>query len=201
MASLTIPALMKSYQKSQWIAGYKQGYSIVNQATRMIMADNGGTLLGTGWDAANGFSLDMYNSYVPYLKIIKKCEAESPKGNCFASSYKTMNGFDYNILLTINYSVILSNGMSIAFRVLGGSDQNGDINAIYIDTNGKKGPNVVGKDFHRIYVEVGHKNVIYPYGYGLSDSDYNTVCPSTLTGGGGTYCGNRILKGDYGEDY
>jgi len=192
IASLTIPPLVKSYEKREWISGYKSTYSIVNRATRMIMADNNGTLLGV-WDATAGDHIGMYQAYIPFLKTIKKCENQDPGGNCFASQYYDLMGGGS----TVNalYSVILSNGSSLAFFSWPGGS------GIYIDMNGGKGPNTYGKDFHSIHI-YANSDPIKPYGYDQDESSITTNCSSNLGATGvGIHCGVRILRGDYAEDY
>ena len=199
VASLTIPTLMKSYQKQQWITGYKSTFSIINQATHMIMADNNTALLGVFSDTQS-----MYNAYLPYLHVIKKCENQQPKGNCFASNYQSLNG-NYSVHIDehlYNYSVILSNGASLAFySCLHGSE----IWAfIMIDVNGPKGPNIEGKDYHEgvtiINIATNSPVQVKPSGYDYNNAVIITKCPDDLSVDGYT-CGIRILRGDYGEDY
>ena len=200
IASLTIPSLFKKYEKQQWISGYKSTYSIVNQATRMIMVDNTNSLLDA-WGGI-GDHQGMYNAYSPYLKIIKKCENQTPENNCFASSYTYMSSIgNVSISPYSDYSVMLSNGSSLAFYSMQGADQNGRYNRIYIDTNGKKGPNIYGKDLNELQIRVS-SDPVKPYGApGYSNSTIISLCNSNLAGGLGHSCGIRILRGDYGEDY
>lgn len=196
IASMTIPSLMKSYQKQQWIAGYKQTFSIINQATRMIMADNGGTLLGA-WEGNE----EMMNAYIPYLKIVKQCGPHPPAaeyGDCFADSYTKLDGSSSTIYGS--RSVILSNGTSLAFDDEGGTSAIGISNFIYMDTNGKKGPNTRGKDLHKIRITI-NSDPVKPYMLNDTQSNIQKYCNSTLTGTIGDTCGVRILRGDYAEDY
>ena len=191
---------MKSYEKQQWITGYKSASSIINQATLMIMADNGGTLLNA-WGGMND-NQGMYNAYLPYLHVAKKCENQDPEGSCFASHYAYMglstNSFDSDFLT--DYSVILSNGTSLGIRSMQGAFKEGLCNRIYVDVNGKKGPNVYGKDFNELQIHIS-SDPVQSYGDTYAPAQIIGFCPSDLNSGLGLTCGTRIMRGDYGEDY
>ena len=190
VASLTIPSLMKSYEKQQWISGYKETYSIISQATKMIEADNGGTLIGA-WSFGTNDESGIYNAYKPYLKASKDCGLVGGHMTygCYASSYKNLSGNGYPI--SGYNSLILTNGASVAFNAGIGRDY------IYIDTNGLKGPNVRGKDLHLLVVNSnGVKPDVWWY-----HSSREIGCPSNLSSGDGSTCGYRIMYGDYAEDY
>ena len=194
VAALTIPSLMKNSEKQQWIAGYKNTYSIINQATRMVIADNGGTLLGA-WNGAFDYQ-SMYNAYTPHLKIAKRCENTSMVGSCFGTNYTLMDGTPISPSAG-TYSVILSNGTSVVFGPQEGAGSINNVNWIWVDTNGKKGPNTTGKDFHKIKITI-NSDPVKPDDSVLMDTG---ACPSDLSSGTGYTCGHRILRGDYGEDY
>jgi len=203
VASLTIPGLIKNYEKQQWISKYKSTFSIISQATRMIMGNNNGSLLGA-WGSFNDHQ-GMYNAYIPYLNVIKKCENQSAAGNCFNSNYTELDG-DPEFFLGSNntqHSVIFSNGVSLSFFSFGGATANGNMNQIAIDINGKKGPNVTGKDFFVIDITI-NSDPVKPFSWNETEANIISGCPSSLTGNAfalGITCGVRILRGDYAEDY
>ena len=189
VAALTIPTLIKNYKKQQWIVGYKETYSIVKQTTGMIKANNDNSLLNA-WTTNDQ---SMYNAYLPYIHVLKKCENEAPEGNCFASGYTYLNGSSFSVRGT--YSVILSNGASLSFWSPSPAGLP-FLNHIMIDTNGPKGPNVAGKDLHWIDVTTNVSIPVQPYSAAAGS------CPSDLgTSGDGLTCGLSILKGDYAKNY
>lgn len=188
IAALTIPAVTKKFEKATYIAGYKETYSILSQATKMITANNGGSLEGL-WTTAEGAFL----AYEPYLKINKRCYNVTPLGNCFASSYKELNCTTETEPYSSYYSLILTNGVVISI----GSEY------LYIDINGSKGPNVMGKDFHRFNI-ITSTGEIKPYNWGVAESTIISRCPSNLQTSEeytGFTCGVRIMRGDYATDY
>ena len=203
VASLTIPTLMKSHEKQQWITGYKKNYSMISQATRMIMADNGGTLVGA-WGADDYAGI--YNAYLPYLKVAKKCENQAARGNCFPSTFTSLYNDEGSGWQNPPYSLILTNGACLMFYPVQGTES-GKYSAIFIDMNCNKGPNVMGKDIQIIGIKSDNP-LVYPGWHDSSEYYINMYCTPDLQhpGGGalvysGQSCGTRILRGDYAEDY
>lgn len=194
--SMTLPSYIKNSKKLEWIATYKTAFSIINEATMLVMAENGGSLINAWSDTGV-----MYTKYQPYLKIAKTCSG-APGGNCFATSYAYMN--TGTTTCPAQRSVILTNGMSLGFQAWQGTTTLGNINYIYVDTNGLKGPNIIGKDYFQIEVSVAD-NPVMPNGWRTTVGNINYRCPDALVGTlvnqGGDTCGCRILRGDYGTAY
>ncbi|HSA07381.1 MAG TPA: type II secretion system protein [Candidatus Gastranaerophilales bacterium] len=193
IAALTLPSLLKSYEKNTWTTGYKAGINIISQITKTIMSENNNTLVGK-W-GAGGDDQSVYDLYSPYFKTVRTCENINPKGSCFNSVYTLM---DNAINAAVNgvYSVILTNGMSLSFYNPVGPV---DYILIYLDINGAKSPNVLGKDLHIIKVSI-NSDPVKPYLVDVAENAILIGCPSDLMSAG-TTCGVRIMRNDYGEDY
>ena len=189
-ASLTVPSLTRSYQKQTWVSGYKEAYSIINQAARMMAIDNSTDNLFNFIETSSG-NLGMLQKFEPYFKVAK-FYPKAGGASCMASSYKFLNG--NNLAVYTDDRLALSNGMCFSFY------NGATFKTVTVDINGKKGPNVLGKDLHyAAYVRPDHPSQFKPY---LWDSlEVNPKCNSTLTGTSGQTCGTRILRGDYGADY
>lgn len=191
VAALTIPSVTRKFEKQQYIAQYKETFSILSQAAKTLQADNGGSLNGL-WTSYSG----MYDTFLPYFKTVKSCRNNGEA--CFATntSYKMLD----NSAFTANgtgYCVTLSNGASVGFRT-------GDI--FTVDFNGPKGPNVIGKDYHEIYL-ITNTGELKPLMYNYSDNEayLDSRCPDDLktgcSGWCGGSCGFKILRGDYASNY
>ncbi len=78
VAALTIPSLIQSMQKQQYITGLKKAYSDLSQATLQVKDDNGGTLidLATTEDT-------LMNKFCTRLSCTKKCNLGSGAGVCW----------------------------------------------------------------------------------------------------------------------
>jgi len=189
VAALTIPTVTRKFEKQQYISQYKETFSIISQAAKMVAANNGGSLSGvyTG-------STAMQTAFEPYLKINKSCNNIDPTGICMASSYTSLDNQPYTIVGPYT-GLILANGTSLYFKY-------GDATSstIWIDLNGLKGPNVIGKDVHFVDVYTADGRVAPWLG-----SDPSTLCPSDLKTCAnincGQTCGTRILNGDYATNY
>jgi len=202
VASLAIPNLINRYQRQIWISSYLTNYGVVEQSTRMLMENNGGTMLNA-WGIAND-NKGMYDAYTPYLNVVKKCEDTNPMGKCLAAYYEDLIGDPIIISGSHYYSVILANGASLMFWASGGAQALGNTNYIYMDINGVKAPNVWGKDYHILAVYI-QPDALKPQNYNVGAGNVILYCPNdlkttTATNVGRT-CGLRILRGDYANSY
>lgn len=119
-------------------------------------------------------------------------------GSCFASSYVTIDNLTYSHPAA-DYSIMLANGTSLNFD----DAANG---YMYVDINGQKGPNVLGKDMHLLVLNVNTSD-IKPFYTDSGESVLTGRCPADLKTGCdgiadcGLACGVRILRGDYATNY
>lgn len=186
VAAITIPTLMNNIQDAQLKTAWKKEYSILSQMVNRVATDNGGSLKGLLTDSNTARDL-----FKPYLKYIKECDNGASFGNCWASSYKRLNG-DGNDWVD-SAGLVLSDGASLMFATDSSwySTCNG-LNAatsacayIPVDVNGPtKGPNVIGKDIFNVWVR---ENSISPEG--ATDGRSGT-CSTSSTGSG---CSARFL--------
>lgn len=131
VAVLTMPSLINHFEKKQTIAKLKTSYSILSNAVKASIIDNGEI---SDWD----FSLneeDFIDKYfAKYLKIINKSSRSIVYYNIGSG---VLTGKPY----------VLSNGMSFFFEKHIDSDQKSYMFQIFVDLNGyKKGKNRLGRD-------------------------------------------------------
>ena len=124
VTALTMPTLIKNYQKHETVNRLKETYSILYQAVRMSETENG--LLET-WEIpnSNGFNANTYTygkaffeQYLkPYLKVAKECKYLS--NECWANEYIRPNGVAANSYFPASknytYGMVLANGSVIGF--------------------------------------------------------------------------------------
>ncbi|MDD3150490.1 MAG: prepilin-type N-terminal cleavage/methylation domain-containing protein [Candidatus Gastranaerophilales bacterium] len=163
IASIVTPMLFGTTSDAELKAAWKKAYSDLSQATMMIVADNGGTLAGAFPGDALG-SEDFKNAFASKLNIIKDCSGTSNHGGsgtgvsaegCWHSGTNSWYFLNGNGLGSYtNPGLILNNGSLINFYInksdcsytVGDYTRCGDI---YVDVNGFKKPNTIGKDiFH-----------------------------------------------------
>lgn len=156
IAALTMPTLIQNHQKHSLEVATKKFYSMMSQAVRQYMADEGvddlrNTPLSLNEydnDNESAAAIQMCQTFIEkYFKIAKKCDGNK----CFADKYIHWNDgeiwrgqilLDDYIELGAGTSYVTADGMSVAISV----DSYRPVN-IYVDVNGKKGPNKIGYDF------------------------------------------------------
>ena len=150
VAALTLPTLIKNYQKHVIETGLKQISSIVMNANNMAKAEYG--------DVPNfDMTMDWLNEYFfKYIKFSKSGRYSLRElGYKTPVTYKngtaTYLGLDaYSTKFVLDNGIVIVSVQPIAgYYVL-----------IYFDTNGPKGPNFVGKDIFAFFLVPG-KNAFH----------------------------------------
>lgn len=163
VATMTIPTLMKNIQDTQYKQAWKKEFSVLYNATMRIMNDNGGTMENI---CSSVDQVCFRNAYTDkYLKVIKTCDSNASYGNCW--DYTNSN--DHKGTWGGNSSgAILNDGAFLMFSYSDVTCSNAAFGTnisrcgnIFIDTNGFKGPNLIGKDIHCVIIA---KNSIIPLG-------------------------------------
>ena len=145
VSAMTVPSLMQNYQRQSYVAQLHKVYNEAQQAAQMVLTDTNAINLQEA-----GLTTDeAVDAWVKkYFKVVKECGNKS--SDCFASGeYKRLNGSPMESIFKYGKNqYILASGTAI-YAVASG----GGMITIYIDTNGKKGPNIIGRDVFpaRIY--------------------------------------------------
>ncbi len=199
VAALTIPTLVSKNEKKQLYTQFVKTYNTISNGFNMAIAENGSP---AGWVFDENNQSDFLNKYIaPYLKIAKVC---TNYNECFPEVYNSLNG-DYVIgaddFLDSEFIYItLADGSSFIIRAFYdsfGRDLEYYTNVVsfgmYFDINGKKGPNVLGRDFHIIeYSAIDNTySLILPY---EESSDENLCDPSNNIEFNGYTCGSKMLR-------
>ena len=178
VAAMTIPTLMNNSQKKQYVVGLKKAYSTWNQAL-VQMANDAGCPGDLSCFFDSGDADVMGNKMVKYFKTVKICpQAGSVKG-CFPDEVASNidgtgkgAGYDDGV-----FRFITTDGMAVMFfspvqdcdyHAMGapgtapGSVCNSD--SLYIDVNGLKLPNTIGRDIFQFWITNGKGPQLYPTG-------------------------------------
>lgn len=156
VAALTLPSVVQNYQKRSLEVATQKFYSVMSQAIKQYMADEGvddlrqSSLIGYDDDSDETITAKNDEFFKKYLK------AQICEDGCFADSYKTQTGeTSYAIGKSADHDDIkgrylLPDGMVVNIyetfsnnALLGTDDIPG---TIYVDVNGRKGPNKIGYD-------------------------------------------------------
>lgn len=208
VAALTMPALIGNYKKKQTVVHLQKAYSVLSQASKLSEADNGEpsgwTKNGAGKAALTEF---LHKYYLPYFRVIKSCETDI--ADCGFAESKLLNGSGNDHINNDGTAYVLTDGTSILFT----NFPSKNYIVMYLDVNGMKAPNTVGKDQFRFDLGFGDyvRQGLIMAGTGLTPitaetydnftrdilingGDANgTPGYSCNTGGKGYYCGGLIM--------
>lgn len=186
VASLTIPTLVKNYQKQQTVEKLKKVYTTLSQAVKQSEIDNGPNIY---WDWGDNITIrqSFDTHWGQYLKILKYCTTYSDCGYSSDRPWKTLANTDWiYIVAPSQTSFLLSDGIFATVRYKESTVVRKDI---IVDLNGAKPPNVLGKDVFP-FVLIPEKGFL-PAAYNYSDSSINTRCS---VGHAGDSCAAKIIR-------
>lgn len=223
VAAYTIPTLMRSYQKTQYITGLKKAYTIFNQVLKEVTIDYDctndlkctGLFASTGGVGAKAFG----DEIVKYLKVSENCELSSDQ-NCWADkTYLNYDGTPSTSDTNRNskdtqYKFTTIDGMSFSIQHSGDPNcgtmlgwQNNLTQVcgwLYVDVNGLKGPNYMGRDVYKFYIANGKGAILYPYGGtdGKPSQWWNDDVKRCVSDNkNGDYCAGRIMEESWEMNY
>lgn len=205
VAALTMPTLIANYRQQVAVAKLKKMYSTLSQAMLFTIQEEGDY---SSLDVKDHDSESVKNWYKsalkPHLKITKECFDEvgcwtSDKVKYldgYVSAYGA-KGFGTNVVVfnTIDgYSVTLD-GIS-GTDILGVHRTSGqDGLAVYVDINGQKLPNVVGKDIFA-FVFIPERGLV-PAGKDKTNNEVKQECSKNDKG---LYCFEKIMRNGWNID-
>lgn len=219
VAAMTIPTLIKNYQKEQTVTQLKKTYSMLSTAIQKYAADSSciGDLSCTGTFSGAYDYVPFGDAIAPYLKLNKNCKDTSEtEGSevCFPrkTTSKAKNGVN---MLTWNYKLLTLDGVGIAISDeepgncvsdLGKNSLKTVCGAIAIDLNGPKLPNQWGKDTFEFFIT--KSGTLYPNGgKDFYDTSNHWDSANTLDGcsdasnSWGRTCAGRIIEKGWKIDY
>lgn len=152
---------MQNWQKDAYTTQLHKVYTELSQAAIKAANDNNAISLDeTDYACTNEHGAEEF--FRKYFKVVKSCGTDLTP--CFASSYKNIDGTDFE-LGTPEYVATIASGASISvlYNDLGYEESGcglGDLGPakwhgymhLQVDTNGAQGPNRVGRDL--FYMEL-----------------------------------------------
>ena len=184
VAAMTIPTLSVNYQKREFASRLSQTFSVLSNAVKMAQVEYG-DIATWGYQKNSGNSIESGGNnsqyvkeyaekyFLPYLRVSKNYGRIKLKDIGY-SSFKSKDGrIYYNSNVEI-YTVNLSDGTTLFFQY---DADRAEIDGeeityltrpmIFIDVNGKAGPNIIGHDLFLLELSTS-KNQLKTYG-----SEYN----------------------------
>lgn len=198
VAAVTMPVLVAKYQNKQNTVILRKNWSILSQT--FLFADNNGAISQIeNWSQGDLAAMkSWFNNYInPYLKITSVCYE---KWGCWNKNVLYMNGSKFRNDVGCGHnslSFILNNGSYIC---LDDYDKNSVDSrfgvsgvktpmtmVVYIDVNGDRQPNILGKD---VFVGVYSDGKLIPSGNSRTDNEINTDCSES---GYGYFCTKKFF--------
>lgn len=161
VAALTIPTLVQRNTNEGNVVTLKKIYGTLDSAFEQFEVENNVAYPGEG-GLLTPANCDEFIK--EFFKVSVDCGTQKGKP-CFADTYKNINGTTVgvnSILDSSGYSVMLSDGTAIS---IGGWDPY----YITVDTNGPKGPNIIGRDLFSIFWDGMPLDPAYYYGSATPD--------------------------------
>ena len=224
VATMTMPSLIMGYQKKQTAIQLKKAYSELYQAVKVAEKDYG-TM--DGWDFTDySTSLEKTKAFAidylfPNIKIIKSCIPFT--NECWADNVTQLAGGrieDFDTHIEKGVSFITASGYSVYCWL----HADGTGGWFWVDLNGLKKPNIVGKDVFPLLLTFSQPSItncplgvntklgLFPLGaacetlydrdYLLNETRYACNKDNSL-GYAGAFCGALIMfdgweiKSDY----
>lgn len=195
VAALTIPTLVKNYQKQQLLESLKNSYSIMSNWVKLSEIDNGPM---SSWPTGEKMDVNAFwaKYILPYFANARLCAS---KGTC---GYKGDNvNFDTDWSCGGSWAVVtndtrllfmLKNGV-VVFMPRNSQDAEGNplyVTLVFVDVNGPSGPNKCGSD---VFVFSRANGTFKPNTTHNTKSCYNDP----------HYCADLLMKNgwEYPKDY
>ena len=187
IAAISLPIIIKNYQKTVTVSKLKKFYAIANQSFLQAQQDNGDY---AEWDKIADISRQAwFDKYIkPYYKSAQLCKNNYANPCGYDSNYpwKYRGGERVNHVVTSvsTVSFITNDGVLVVWP-----DMNDASNCfIRVDINNNRNPNTLGYDVFYFLLKPDRK-FIDPYGKNQDEAVINDSCIN-----GGTYCAAKIMR-------
>lgn len=204
VAQMTIPALITSTKNKEMVVRLKKTYAVLEQARGLVSAEQGGDMSGLFSPEAG--STGGWNEFAKHLNLYKNCGKEM---GCWYTKPVSLINNSTSTLESLNFDGeydqqagkgILADGTMIYFNSWAYNCEDAYLEGpvgyrhycgyIYVDLNGEKGPNMVGRDFFMFDIT---RDAIYPAGTNYPN-DINTDCdPNGSAPQNGHFCTAKVL--------
>ena len=165
------------------------------------------------------------DEFVKHVKVAKNCKTATNQG-CWSTNtnqnYDGTSATNWTFDSWGQYKFITADGMSVSIYNYGDNCTQGGTTwttgelgymsqvcgYIYLDVNGPKKPNNLGKDVFQFWITNGKGALLYPLG-GKDDNssntnrwwNYNNLNGCSSSNKTGTYCAGRIMENGWVMDY
>ena len=148
VSAMTVPTLMQNYQRQSYVTQLHKVYNEFQQGFIQEMTEKNAINLS---EAGLGSVDNIDNFMKKHFKIVQDC-GDTPTP-CFADNYTSMSGAksggvaDYvSSRLSYDKCYSLASGASVCISTIVSTREDILDGALWVDINGKKGPNIGGRD-------------------------------------------------------
>lgn len=191
VTAITLPVLINNYKEKATVTRLKKVYSILSQAMQKAVIENGTADVWDSYETEDDDdTLKLYYSdnIIKQLAVAKDCGFKS-EGCFLPHGYKMLSGReerDFENMNNLYYKLVLADGTLVAIQGYSatradGCAASGSCGEIWVDINGNKHPNVVGKD---LFIFLYTKDNVFPYGYNKKDKPLSESGCSVKSGNG-----------------
>ena len=192
VAALTLPTIISNYKKQVTVSKLQKTYSTINNAFKQSEAANESSEF---WDdpVVTGSQSYFEKYFKPYLNGATECFSYQECGYKSNPPYKFLNGayiqtsMDSNSLRRDRFAFYMPDGVFYWFIIAGGAGVIIPQSIVYIDINGGKSPNIIGKDVF-LFQRIPGKGIL-PSGYQQPANTVSNVCQRD-----GQYCAAKIMQ-------
>ena len=154
VAALTIPTVTYNYQKKAQYTAFMKEYNTISEVANMAAGEESPST----WDYEGDLNDFIDEHLIPYLKVTGRGEID----DYFSATtpVKMLNGSDFMTISDLcgvfdcSDAFMLQDGSTFLVYTGAHSSANNKYVAITFDTNGLKGPNILGRDM--FYLEMGY---------------------------------------------
>lgn len=206
VSAMTVPSLMQNYQRQSYVTQLHKVYNEISQAAMTMMNDhNALNLSETPLNESNNTAAKDFLK--KYFRIVQDCGKNITP--CFANDYKTLNGTNFTnwkplidnksdcVVAAAGYSMCMDKGIGDTSEEFNGNTY------FWVDINGQKGPNVLGRDFFyfELYSDgkVAESYEAHTYSDSKIDENFNNLCKTGASYGAG--CFSKVVKDGWKMDY
>lgn len=196
IAAITVPVIFENYKKQETISRLKKTYSTLSQGLRTSQTENGPF---SEWPIAEEMEVSSYfkQYWHPYFQIMKQARTATELGyksnNCWKNINQTQIG--WNVMSATTRILFALNDGTVVFYPRNTTDGDGNpvyVSYFYVDINGPKNPNIIGKDVF-IFQVVDFDN-LKPYCWERSTQSINAGCSRSMTAKSTNCCAAKIIN-------
>ena len=207
VAVLTVPNVISSYQKKVYVTQLQKAYNEISNAFALLMIDEevdnlNDSSLGCVPNTDYESRMRSYEvSLKKYFKVSKSCILDYADRNCTVDNHKLLDG-TLRPMDEPHCCIVLNSGATLCLSSYGDCSRPLQIS---LDINGKKKPNVWGRDTFKIGVnyrgEIAESFEFYPNHMDPELNHFNDPNECFKYENYGSGCFTRIINAGWKMDY